>query len=199
MGYSSGGYCAANLALHHRSSFGAVASMDGYYWPSDGPAIKRLAGDPSAQQANDPLTTAERLPAASVPLPQFWISAGSGSAGDSHAAKSFIRALQRLQHVNYVVQPHAAHNFYPWRDQIPGALKWLWTAIAPPALRVEFPTGSAVTKTTVAADPHAVRHAKAHHTSAHVSPTPAPPTHKRRPRSSTSPTPTPPPTSSGGP
>lgn len=167
MGYSSGGYCAANLALHHRSDFGAVASLDGYYWPSDGPARKRLAGDLPAQQANDPLTTVQRLPAASVPLPQFWISAGSGSADDSHAARTFVAALQRLEHVDYVVQPHAGHNFYAWRDQIPAALTWLWTAIAPPALRVNFPTGSAVTTTTVTADPRAVRHPTPHHSSAH--------------------------------
>ncbi len=157
LGYSSGGYCAVNLALHHRRDFGAAASMDGYYWPADGPAIKRLAGDPRAQQFNDPLATVQHMPAASVPLPQFWISAGTGSVDDLHAARAFVGALQTLEHVDFVTQPGAAHDFYAWRDQIPGALAWLWPAIAPPSLRVEFPTGGAVSKSTVAADPRAVR------------------------------------------
>ena len=157
LGYSSGGYCAVNIALHHRRNFGAAASMDGYYWPADGPALKRLAGDPRAQQFNDPLATVEHLPAASVPLPQFWISAGTGSADDLHAARTFVGALQRLEHVNFVTQAGAAHNFYAWRDQIPVALAWLWLAVAPPILRVKFPTGGAVSQTTVAADPRAVR------------------------------------------
>src|ERR1700722_5785512 len=37
-GYSSGGYCAANLALRHRTSFGAAAVINGYFRAADGPA-----------------------------------------------------------------------------------------------------------------------------------------------------------------
>lgn len=188
LGYSSGGYCAVNLALHHRRDFGAAASMDGYYWPADGPAIKRLAGDPRAQQFNNPLATVERLPPASVPLPQFWISAGSGSADDLHAASAFVGALQNLEHVDFVTQPGAAHNFYAWRDQIPGALAWLWRAIAPPSLRVEFPTGGAVSKTTVPADPRAVRkHRPVTSPPGHPASAAPPPTAPQRPRTATPP------------
>ena len=40
-GYSSGGYCAANLALRHRGSFGAAAVINGYFRAADGPEIGR--------------------------------------------------------------------------------------------------------------------------------------------------------------
>ena len=151
-GYSSGGYCAANLALQHRRDFGAVASMDGYYWPSDGPAIHRLGANPAALSANDPLTEVQKLPDAAVPMPQFWISAGSGSSDDLHAARTFVAAIERLERVTFVVQPHAKHNFYAWRDQIPQALSWLWQAIAPPQLRVAFPTAGTAPTGTIRAD-----------------------------------------------
>ena len=60
-GYSSGGYCAANLALRHRGSFGAAGIMDGYFRPTDGPAAAALHDDPAAERANDPLRTARGL------------------------------------------------------------------------------------------------------------------------------------------
>ena len=151
-GYSSGGYCAANLALRHRRDFGAVASMDGYYWPADGPAIRLLRSSVTQTLDNDPLAEVEKLPDAAVPMPQFWISAGSGSADDLHAARTFVGALQRLERVTFVVQPGAKHNFYAWRDQMPEALSWLWSAIAPPDLRVDFPTAGTAATTTIKAD-----------------------------------------------
>lgn len=160
VGYSSGGYCAANLALRHRHDYGAVASLDGYYWPGDGPAIARLAGDPTAQRDNDPLGLVEALRTGTVPMPQFWISAGTGDSDDYYSAKDFVGALSRFEGVTFVAQPGATHNFYAWRDQIPRALRWVWSAIAPPALRVEFPTGGPASTATVRPDARAARRPK---------------------------------------
>lgn len=171
MGYSSGGYCAANLALRHRGAFGAVASMDGYYWPNDGPAFRRLGNNRRAELANDPLYLAQRLASSTVPLPQFWLSAGTGSADDVHSASTFAAAVQRLEKVSLVLQPGAHHNFYSWRDQVPTALAWVWQAIAPPALRVRFPTGGSVTTTAIRADPRASKYHRRPRTLAKAPPT----------------------------
>lgn len=160
VGYSSGGYCAANLALRHRRDYGAVASIDGYYWPGDGPAIKRLAGNPVAQQDNDPLGLVDGLRTGTVPMPQFWVSAGTGSTDDYDSAKTFVTALSRFEGVTFVAQPGANHNFYAWRDQIPQALRWVWSSIAAPALRVEFPTGGPVRTAVVGHDARAARASK---------------------------------------
>jgi poly(3-hydroxybutyrate) depolymerase len=160
VGYSSGGYCAANLALRHRHDYGAVASLDGYYWPADGPAIRRLAGDPIAQRQNDPLGIVETLRTGTVPMPQFWVSAGTGSADDYHSAKAFVTALSRFEGVTFVAQPGANHNFYAWRDQLQQALRWVWSAVTPPALRVEFPTGGPVRTATVGPDARATLRSK---------------------------------------
>ena len=148
-GYSSGGYCAANLALRHPSSFGASAIMDGYFRPTDGPAAAALGHDPAAEQANDPLLAARRLGSEVTALPAFWIAAGSGDAADLGAARAFAAALHGVEQVTLYRQPAAGHNFYAWSAALPRALQWLWSQLAPPQLRVAFPIAGPVTAATI--------------------------------------------------
>ena len=69
-GYSSGGYCAANLALRHPGSFGAAAVINGYFRAADGPAANALNDSQPLEAANSPLYLAERLtPGAAAPSP----------------------------------------------------------------------------------------------------------------------------------
>ncbi|WP_375500412.1 alpha/beta hydrolase [uncultured Jatrophihabitans sp.] len=143
-GYSSGGYCAANLALRHRSSFGAIGIMDGYFRPTDGPAAAALHDNQAAERANDPLLAARRLASATHPLPSFWVMAGTGDAGDYAGAKSFVRALRGLDAVTVHAESGATHNFDAWRAADPAMLTWLWTQLAAPSLRVQFPLAASV-------------------------------------------------------
>lgn len=138
-GYSSGGYCAANLSLRHRSAYGAAAILDGYYRASDGPAARALGDDPRAMAANSPLEIAQRLPAGTQPLPAFWITAGTGAYGDYLSAREFIAALKNLEQVSFVVEQGAGHNYYAWSAALPSMLAWMWQQLAPPALRTSFP------------------------------------------------------------
>jgi enterochelin esterase-like enzyme len=138
-GYSSGGYCAANLSLRHRSAYGAAAMLDGYYRASDGAAARALGGDPRAMAANSPLQIAQRLPAGTQPLPAFWVTAGTGAHGDYVSAQDFIAALKNLEQVTFVVEKGAGHNFYAWSAALPSMLAWMWQQLAPPALRASFP------------------------------------------------------------
>ena len=57
-GISSGGYCAANLALRHPSMWGASGIISGYFRPEDGPAAQVLNYNQVAEDANDPLLLA---------------------------------------------------------------------------------------------------------------------------------------------
>jgi len=59
-GYSSGGYCAANLALRHRASFGAAAVIEGYFRAADGPAAAALNHSTPLEIANSPLRCTPR-------------------------------------------------------------------------------------------------------------------------------------------
>ena len=150
-GYSSGGYCAANLALRHRSAYGAAGIMDGYYRPTDGPAAAALHNNTRLEQQNDPLAAVQQLGRGADPLPAFWISAGTASAKYALGARAFVKALHGIQGVDFTSEPGAGHNFYAWRPAVPRMLSWMWHQIAPPALRVQFPIAGPVNNTILLA------------------------------------------------
>jgi pimeloyl-ACP methyl ester carboxylesterase len=136
-GYSSGGYCAANLALRHRGSYGAAAIIDGYYRATDGPAANALNRSQVLEIANSPLYEAERLTADTSPLPAFWIAAGSHGP-DYKPATVFAAAMDRVQQVPFF-KMNAGDTLNAWEAALPVALTWIWQQVAPPDLRVTFP------------------------------------------------------------
>jgi poly(3-hydroxybutyrate) depolymerase len=138
LGFSSGGYCAANLGLRHPSSYGTVAALDGYYRPADGPAGGVLKDSPLLISANDPYSAALALPGDVRPLPSFWVMAGTGGPDAIHA-KDFVAALSHVEQVPLVLTRSAGHDFYAWSAALLPALKWSWLLLAPPDLRVLFP------------------------------------------------------------
>ncbi len=137
-GYSSGGYCTANLALRHRSSFGAAAIIEGYFRAADGPAARALNNDQQLEAANSPLYLAEQLTTNSAPLPAFWVAAGSNDKADYQPAAMFTAALNRVEQVPFF-RLNAADTANAWDAAVPAALAWLWQQLAPPDLRVLFP------------------------------------------------------------
>jgi enterochelin esterase-like enzyme len=148
-GYSSGGYCAANLALRHPADFGASAAMDGYFRPQDGPAAKALHDNAAAEAVNDPLTAAAKAGRDGGTVPSFWLSVGTGDAGDVAAARAFAAELHAVEAVTIYQVPSAGHNFYAWEPAIPYLLQWMWTQIAPPQLRVQFPLAGKITNANI--------------------------------------------------
>ena len=120
-GYSSGGYCAANLALRHPGSFGAAAVINGYFRAADGPAGAALNNSPALKAANSPLYLAERLTPNSSPLPAFWVAAGTNDRPDYKPATMFAAAMDRIQPVPFVklktsaTPPMAGRPHYPPR------------------------------------------------------------------------------------
>jgi poly(3-hydroxybutyrate) depolymerase len=136
-GYSSGGYCAANLALRHPGSFGAAAVIEGYFRATDGPAAAALNHSQSLEAANSPLYLAERLTPGAGPVPAFWVAAGTHAA-DYRPATVFAAALNRIQQAP-LVKLNAGDTANAWQAALPAALTWLWQQLAPPDLRVLFP------------------------------------------------------------
>ena len=137
-GYSSGGYCAANLALRHRTSFGAAAVIEGYFRAADGPAAAALNHSQPLEAANSPLYLAERLTTVSGPVPAFWVAAGTHDKSDYKPATVFASALNRVQQVPFF-KLNAGDTANAWQAALPAALTWLWQQLAPPDLRVLFP------------------------------------------------------------
>ncbi len=127
-GLSDGGYCAANLALRHRGSFGAVASMDGFYTASADLGVLRhvLNGNISALIANDPTAALART----APLPRFWIMAGASNRTDLTLAQDFRAAVQTREPIRYVVLFGGQHTPSAWRAVLPDLLTWAWTTLS---------------------------------------------------------------------
>jgi poly(3-hydroxybutyrate) depolymerase len=139
-GYSSGGYCAANLALRHPSSFGAAAVIEGYFRAADGPAAGALNDNASLETANSPLYLAERLkPGSDGPLPAFWVAAGTSDVSDYQPATMFTAALNRIEQVPFIKLDNAKDSGQAWQAALPDALAWMWQQLASPDLRVQFP------------------------------------------------------------
>jgi S-formylglutathione hydrolase FrmB len=101
-GYSSGGYCAGNLALRHPGSFGAATVLNGYFRAADGPAATALDNSQTLEAANSPLYEAERLNLNSSPLPAFWVAAGANDKADHRPATMFAAAMNHVQQVPFV-------------------------------------------------------------------------------------------------
>jgi pimeloyl-ACP methyl ester carboxylesterase len=156
-GYSSGGYCAANLALRHRGSFGAAAIIEGYFRAADGPAAKALNYSQPLEVGNSPLYLAERLTASTSPLPAFWIAAGVHDS-DYKPAGVFAAAMDRIERVP-VFRLNANDTANAWAAALPAALAWLWQQLAPPDLRVRFPVhGEAVPAVNLPVTPVKTHH-----------------------------------------
>jgi pimeloyl-ACP methyl ester carboxylesterase len=141
-GYSSGGYCAANLALRHPGSFGAAAVIEGYFRAADGPAAIPLDHSQSLETANSPLYLAERLTPGSGPLPAFWVAAGTDDTSDYRPATMFTAALKRFEQVPFIKLNNAKDSGNAWQAALPSALTWMWQQLAPPDLRAMFPVGT---------------------------------------------------------
>jgi pimeloyl-ACP methyl ester carboxylesterase len=147
-GYSSGGYCAANLALRHPSSFGAAAVLNGYFLAADGPAATALKHSKPLEAANSPLYLAQRLQPGAGPVPALWVAAGTGDASDYRAATAFAAAMDRIEQVPFI-KFTAGDSPIAWSAALPGALAWLWQQLAPPDLRVLFPVRTSAPNLTV--------------------------------------------------
>ena len=151
-GYSSGGYCAANLALRQRGSFGAAAVINGYFRAADGPAGAALHSSASLETANSPLYLAEGLAPDGGPVPAFWVAAGTNDAADYRPATMFTAAMDRIEQVPFV-KLDAADTANAWSAALPAALVWLWRQLAPPGLRVLFPVRAGGLTITVPVPP----------------------------------------------
>ena len=128
-GLSDGGFCATNLALQHRGSYGAVASLDGFYSAySDLTVMDKIfgAGSPNIQ-ANDPSTLVLDVHQS---LPRFWIMSGSGNMTDTRAAQYFRQLVTTREPIEYVVVNHGKHTPPAWRVALPGLLEWTWQTIS---------------------------------------------------------------------
>lgn len=120
VGYSTGGFCAVNIALHHPDRYAAAASISGYYSAIvDGTTGDLYRRNAAARRWNSPqwLVTHRRV---TVPL---YLVASQGDPQAMQAMRTMGRAARNRLPLVTVTLPGGGHNFHVW-----------YAADAPPAM-----------------------------------------------------------------
>jgi S-formylglutathione hydrolase FrmB len=121
-GYSTGGFCAVNIALHHPDRYAAAASLSGYYNATvAGTTSVLYGGNAAAWRWNSPqwLVGHRR-----VRVPLYLVA----SRGDHEAMGAMLgmrRAASRRLPLVTVTLPNGGHNFRVWYAASLAAFDWL--------------------------------------------------------------------------
>jgi dienelactone hydrolase len=128
-GWSSGGYCALNLAARHPQWYSVAVSMSGYDSPvPDGPAGDVFHGRDDIRRANDVSLTLHDHPS-----PVRLLATADDAAGDERAALDRLRAAAAPPvELTTWIFPAAGHNLAAVRAELPMVLDWLNTQLGNP-------------------------------------------------------------------
>jgi len=130
MGYSSGGFCATNLAMRHPSLFSAAVSIAGYARPAHDHQTGELFGrDARLRDQNTPVWRATHLPPPDIAL---LLMSSAQDTATYHDAQALAAAAQAPFSVTLVTLRHGGHNFEVWRAEEPVGLDWLSTHLTAP-------------------------------------------------------------------
>lgn len=146
LGYSTGGYCAANLALRHPTQFSAAVSLSGYDKPYTDPTPGGLfAHDQNALNANSPIWRLQHLPA---PALRLLLVATRDDAAAYRDAQAMAAATRSPLQTEVLTLRHGGHNFSVWRAEEPTAFAWLSHVLTPPLAPIPVVDGTLPTGTT---------------------------------------------------
>ncbi|MFC1415291.1 alpha/beta hydrolase [Streptacidiphilus cavernicola] len=124
MGYSAGGYCAANIAVQYHSAFHAAVSMSGY----DAPNASVVTRSPQLAAANNPVLLLRRE---AVQPDLVLLAMGSrqdpGTVGD---AEALIRALHTPRTSQVLVFDRGGHDTRTFIAEMTPGLVWMSRQIA---------------------------------------------------------------------
>jgi enterochelin esterase-like enzyme len=134
MGYSTGGYCAAKLAMLDPGQYSAAVSMAGYYNALQDSTTGDLYGGSAAyRNENDLNWRLTHLPAPPVSVLVTSSRVGERSLPDT---LTFLRLIRPPMHGYSLILPQGGHNYRTWSRQLPQSLEWLSQRLSPavPAL-----------------------------------------------------------------
>ncbi|MFI5956327.1 alpha/beta hydrolase [Cryptosporangium sp. NPDC051539] len=122
LGFSTGGFCAVNLALHYPYTYRAAVSLSGYFTAlTDRTTGNLYQGDAAVRRANSPQWWVRHHPV----RPSLYVFASGGDRSAMREARSFRRAVRRNADLTTVTVPSGGHNIGVWKAALPPALDWL--------------------------------------------------------------------------
>ncbi|GIF38669.1 alpha/beta hydrolase [Actinoplanes xinjiangensis] len=123
VGYSTGGFCAVNLALRHPDQFAAAASLAGYFRPLiDRSTGDLYQGDLDLRRANDPRLMIGRQQRAPLHL---FLTAGAADRAAQRDLKAFAPMVRAPDTAVVIADRPGGHNFTTWRSILPDLFTWL--------------------------------------------------------------------------
>jgi hypothetical protein len=123
MGDSTGGYCAAKIAMRHSDRFSAAISLSGYFHSLQDLTTGDLyGGSRSVRDENDLLWRQDHLPAPPISLLVTSCKIGEKSYPQAQQFLSQVRAPMRA---DSLILDSGGHNFRTFRRMMPASLEWM--------------------------------------------------------------------------
>jgi enterochelin esterase-like enzyme len=123
MGLSTGGFCAANLALQYPQRFFAAVALSGYFNAlTDNTTGDLYQGSAQARLDNSPqwsVTHRKHLPL------DFYVFAAQDSVEDQASAVNFAKAVLPPDGVTLSLVPNGGHTSIAWKAIHPAVWDWL--------------------------------------------------------------------------
>jgi enterochelin esterase-like enzyme len=123
LGYSTGGYCAAKLAMMYPDTFSSAVAIAGYYVALRDWTTGNLYGSSLAYRNENDLDW--RL--LHLPAPPVSVLVTSSKVGESTypGTLRFLHLIRPPMHGYSFIIPVGGHNFGVWSQELPAALEWL--------------------------------------------------------------------------
>ncbi|WP_063763693.1 alpha/beta hydrolase [Actinoplanes subtropicus] len=133
IGYSAGGYCAANLALRHPNQFAAGASLSGY----SSPGI--VIGNGLEHTEYDDVWRLKHLP---IPAVALYLSCAKTDKMAMRATQELAKAAHAPLSITLAYIAGGGHNAGTWHAMEAPAFDWLSNTLGRPTTMVASPGAS---------------------------------------------------------
>jgi enterochelin esterase-like enzyme len=129
LGYSTGGYCAAKLAMMDPYQFSSAVSLAGYYTALEDSTTGNLYGGSTAFREENNLDW--RL--LHLPAPPVSVLVTSSLVGEHDLAgtQAFLHLIRAPMRGYSLLVKQGGHNYGTWVRQLPQSLEWLNQRLAP--------------------------------------------------------------------
>jgi enterochelin esterase-like enzyme len=135
MGASTGGFCATNLAMRHPDTYGAVASLSGYFTAiTDGTTGDLYRGNQKLKDENSPLWRVRNLPVPALPI---FLSVAADDKNGYKQLQDFQAAVRPPMRATTMIVPSGGHTGSVWRTVLPALFDWFAGWLAAPEVTPE--------------------------------------------------------------
>jgi hypothetical protein len=121
IGLSTGGWCAAMVAMLHPAQYSTAIVMGGYFRPEFGPLYDPYPPRSPLSHRYDLVALGRRSP----PPVAMWLETSHADSVSYSSSAAFLKATRPPLSVRAVVLQHAGHRISLWESLLPSSLAWL--------------------------------------------------------------------------